>query len=458
MIILKNMKNFYLSFVRSHLNTKRDVYTLLLLISLLIVTFRFPIFALLNAHKWSRVTIIFPMLILILFVLNTKKISTLFEIKTFRKFIILFGLLMGLFYTAIQVFFYNISFFHVLLPNMGSTVYFLLFPLLLMEVNLTTKDYERLLDKLGFFIIFLGGPFFVVYQFSVSINHRAVGFFFSVPDKLRQLLIPDYLSSIFGSTYNFSSIRTVGHLVGLESSATILSSFSLYFFFKSLVSILNGKYSQAAIFMISYLYGILAVIKSTSLWVFSTMLFVALILSFYYFVIKRFNFLLCFLLICAVFYFLNYQFFDSLIFERVIYYMFNANNHTSGFIPDYSGCKWEELLWGSNAAVYNTTCHFGEWHFFSEPMRFGFIPFIGWLYLTFLPFASFLKITKIPLAGYASMAFCLNMMISSLHYPAIQVWSNNFIYIFALFHFLNYSKQEDPYYFEKSPSMAIESA
>src|SRR5687767_530111 len=106
-----------------------------LFFAILICTFRFPISAFLGLHGFSRITIILPMLVLIVELIRTRAVGQIFTITSPVKLVLLTGWISSLIYVFVEVLFNNMSPSELFLPYINSSIYFLVFPLLLLEVK-----------------------------------------------------------------------------------------------------------------------------------------------------------------------------------------------------------------------------------------------------------------------------------------------------------------------------------
>lgn len=435
------LRDIFLDFAQTGLESLKSKHSALikyfLLFSLLLVLFRIPIFAFFNIRHWARATLAFPFLAAFLSFFLGQGYKRISQISLFNKVFLLGGFGFGLIYILYLILVQNESFSEVLLPHLSSSIFFLSFPILLLNDKFLTKqDLDEIFNIIGMAVIFIGGGFFVFYRINFLINDIEFGFFFASPDIFRKFLIPDYLSNMLGSTYKYPSSRTIGYLVSLEHSAVGIVSFVSFFFIKGIRALVKRDFKQVLGYFFCSYFGAYAVLKSTSVWIFAIMFLVIMAFGFYILIIKRKDWVTCFISIGLIFLILNFSLAGTMTYERILYYFFNYKAFTHTWLPDLSGCYWENLLWNSNFENYSHSCQFGEWHFFSLVIRTGLFPMIGWLYFCLIPIFFMCRLNTLSWKDYPSLAFCLSMMISSLHYPSVFAWGNNFLYALGLLIFL----------------------
>jgi hypothetical protein len=381
---------------------------------IILVIFRFQFLASIQQHELSRLFIILPIAYTAYLVFD--------HVRKFRGLKagleILFltqAIIVGLAYVFLE-FGLSSKGFMELVSEVASTHLFLVFPLLFMLYirNSATPgdDILYVLDRVCVASVVLG---------TAALWVEYTGYQSQWWDQYTYMewLIPQRLSEAIGSGYKIllqSHSRAYGPLANPNASAFLITASALYLFDRFQGSIWK------------YFFLLLAIIS-----VFLTSAFLAMIGYFVIFCAFFVNFRTLFesrrqlagLTALAVL--IAVLIHNSPAEERFLEYWRNAGSYWAHFQPTLTDCS-SLSFWGPS--ITTEFCAIREVKILAKVFTLGLIPLIPWLAVVFLPLAWIHTYRQKP-GGKAVTALLLMHLFSTLHYPSMETWGNNYIYALA---------------------------
>lgn len=382
---------------------------------ILLTIFRFQLLALLDLREFTRILILLPIVYLSFLVF---RIFQKHRIKVGPEILFLgVPTLLGLSYVLIQ-FGTNQESLSGLLSQVSSTHLFLIFPLFFILYLRSLEDPEteiiKILDFVALVTVVLGGA-------AIMIEYAGYRQFWWTNVSYKEWLIPQSLTEILGEGYQItfhSHARALGPLAVPHLSAFLMASLTLYLF---------GRFQDSQIrWAFIFLTVITLFLTGTFLGILGFAFLLILLYGDWRSIVRMprsfADFGGIFAFILAIVWLVTYSPME----ERILEYWRNGSQYWSHFTPNLQECSTFSF-WGP---VFSTEfCDIREIKIVSKVFSLGLIPTLPWVFILFLPL---FWIRRLPQrhTGRAVQGLFLMQLFSTLHYPSMESWGNN--YVFAL--------------------------
>ena len=388
-----------------------------LVVSILFVLFRVPIFAVmsavleLNIRGYARFIVILPIVIALFYFLKVRRVKRFDKYPVLLLIILTIGLGMSYsFYLSIH---YPELSFTDILKVFSIYHFFLIFPFLLFNLRLTKDDYRNMIDNIAFVVLNVGGLLVIFEWLGYHLG------WFSPKDTLNFLDKGVYL-------LRDNEIRPIGILADAAHTSILLTACTAYYFNQKLASLKNAlrhrqrlKYRWKAIVI-----GIVSVFAIGSLTSILILIITIMFTTWIYYksFFKKAHFLLAFFLIFGLLWFLPV--FNN--YNRFLYYINEKDRYIPNWLFSLSGANFP--YWGYYS---NSGLNIGEFHFFEYMTKYGFLPFLPWIMLILSPLIKITRLVSLDSEDRAPMILCLTFILSIIHYSGLECWGNNYLYALA---------------------------
>jgi hypothetical protein len=403
--------------------------TAAIFVLVLTANFRLWIFAALGLHRYARLFLLFCPLVLVALIPvshlrgpEAPKFSRLEKCLLALWFVSLAHLANAHWITGL-------SFWFDLLPILGSTAYFVVIPLILLRIRPATVELRRVLDGLAAAIVILGGGFTA----GLAVWNQLVGH--ALIERLVEAAMPSELATSFGNSYLVGGNRNIGHLITVSTSAAAVAALGTYALWRALGDPgLSRRARSFAVFI--YGFAFTSVYLSTTLAPLAAFLLVNAGLALAA-AIRRpaLRAPLARILAGSTAWISLVAWAFPATLNRILYYRGNQDLYAPQFVPSIGGCTLGDMLWRVSSAPAGPSCSGAELHFLDWIFSFGIIPSLGWVLWMLSPFWFWKKLRALEPDAVALYGFVFTMLLSSLHYNAVAVWGNNYLYalVWALF-------------------------
>lgn len=390
----------------------------LIVVSILLVLFRLPIFAILSLvggldiRELARLIVILPILVTLFYFLKAGRI------KSFDKYpvllIIIFTIALGINYSLILNIFYSDLPLTKILRVFSIFHFFLIFPFFLVNLRLEKQDYRYIIDKIVSVVLNIGG---------LLIIFEGLGYYLGwfTPEDTRNFLS--------GGIYflRTDEYRPIGILANASASGILLAACTAYYFVQKILYLkIGSKHIQRLKYRWStIIIGIISVFVSGSLTAIFILIVTILlsILIYYKSPLKLF-----YVSIAAILFFVCFRFFPTFdVYNYFLNYLHQADKYIPIFLPALS---WDNFhYWGYHSSPnFNT----GEFHFFDYAVKYGFLIFLPCFILIFFPLLKMIRLFPTSNQDKAPMILCLVFLLAIAHYSGLERWGNNYLYTLAV--------------------------
>lgn len=397
---------------------KSNLLKKLLVISILLVLFRLPIFAVLslvgglNIRELAKLIVILPILVPLFYLLRAGRV------KSFDKYpvllFILFTIVVGINYSLILNIFYSELPLTKNLRVFSIFHFFLIFPFFLVNLRLEKDDYRYIIDKIASVVLNIGG---------LLIIFEGLGYYLGwfTPEDTRNFLS--------GGIYflRTNEYRPIGILADAAASGTLLAACTAYYFVQK---ISHFKISSKHIQRLKYrwstiIIGIISVFVSGSLTAILILIITILLSMLIY---SKSPLKAFYVSIAAILFFVCFRFLPTFdIYNYFLNYLHNTDKYIPIFFPSSS---WDNFpLWGYHTSPnWNT----GEFHLFDYAVKYGFLIFLPCFILMFSPLLKMTRLFPTSNQDKAPMILCLVFLLAIVHYSGFERWGNNYLYTLAV--------------------------
>jgi hypothetical protein len=284
--------------------------------------------------------------------------------------------------------------------------YFLIFPLLLIYLRFDESDYLYVINRVILPVLLVGGGLLIL---------EYLGRYYSVFDN-------DYLYAFIGGQYyglKALNPRPSGILLDSASTSALLIA-CIAFQYSMLIS--KNKSSRLIYwFVFSISVGILAVFMAASLYPLMIMIFIIVVI---HIIIYRYSFLsvllsvIIIVLIISAYRYCLAEFALTNLFHHYAYYFSNIKVFTKLFAP--------QLI--TNFPFVS----FPESHLLDYVRGYELLICLPWLIYVYSPIVKIARIFRIERAKIPSLMLCMVFIMTTAHYSGLEKWGCNYLYSLAV--------------------------